>query len=575
MRNYTWYTELYQPWAYADPLLARLHSAGQPSRQHVPQLQLQARHYDLWSLGITLMEIYDDGRSLFSDYGSSHDVVRENLLCLTQTDVEDYVNTRFGANDQRLVRKCLKMLLKVDRPEARAEAKDILRQLLDVNVSGVTDIRSDMSRLGGMIDQLSVQVSALCSSVESSLTRVGARLNDTLRDQMGTLWRESQQGADQSGEGVLAELTAVVEKLQGTLASAQAQGPALDTTALRRDVLAAVEHSAQHSASVVASEFAADIRRELGSFLDGAVSAGSSLTSADMAELLAVMSAGTADIRADVGRLREEVQLYRREVEDFADAMKLSAGEAKQELAALSALHVRLNQDQQAMVQQLGHIDANVVTMLRGAFDIPTLVLVLPFVEKSRLRSALNKPLSFVRDKYQVFFVCEQSFRLVPCGPQGEGYTVTALKEHIRRAIPLLQALAGLLQVALAVHGVAMPVAKILGIDGEPMLHSKYLQDAADHIGSLGDASASASAGADAVTVTSDDVKLQLATLARSPEGTREAYDAVRSLLERAGHDVASIRASCGLQQVVHQGRVGWIAKGDGAAMEAFLEGGQ
>jgi len=82
---------------YACPMFAR----GQP---------VTGEAFDLWSLGMLVMEVYGGGRTLLSGLDSS-DAIRARLCGITQQEVDAYITTHFSKN--RGVRKVLEALLRV------------------------------------------------------------------------------------------------------------------------------------------------------------------------------------------------------------------------------------------------------------------------------------------------------------------------------------------------------------------------------------------------------------------------------------------------------------------------------
>lgn len=82
---------------YACPLFAR----GQP---------VTAEAFDLWSLGMLIMEVYGGGRTLLSGLDCG-EAIRARLSFITQSDIDSYIQNHFKMN--RGVRKTLEALLKV------------------------------------------------------------------------------------------------------------------------------------------------------------------------------------------------------------------------------------------------------------------------------------------------------------------------------------------------------------------------------------------------------------------------------------------------------------------------------
>jgi len=264
------------------------------------------------------------------------------------------------------------------------------------------------------------------------------------------------------------------------------------------------------------------------------------------------------EIGDQLGSIAYKLDELKVEFAAFGDEMRQASAGMQHQLQVLSSHQSRLNQGQMSMLQQLGATDAKVEAMLRGAYEIPTFILMLPYVEKSWVASMLAKPMSFVRDKYKMLFVCSHSLRIAPCGPDGDGYTITVTKKSIRPALPVLKALAVVASVALAAHGMPLPLAQMLNVADN--MHEKYMEDAMqfmdmDVVGDMGSALA--------------DSAQQL--LDRGKVDTKEAFDCIKSMLSGCGLDIAGIRGTCGLEQVISHGAVGWVIKGDAAVKEAFI----
>lgn len=66
--------------------------------------------YDLWSLGITIMEICNDGTTFLSGL-PNNEAIKDRLAFIRQEEIDKYINDTFGNN--KGVRNVLRSILKV------------------------------------------------------------------------------------------------------------------------------------------------------------------------------------------------------------------------------------------------------------------------------------------------------------------------------------------------------------------------------------------------------------------------------------------------------------------------------
>jgi hypothetical protein len=205
-------------------------------------------------------------------------------------------------------------------------------------------------------------------------------------------------------------------------------------------------------------------------------------------------------------------------------------------------------------------------TLLQGTHSIPTLALLLPKTSAKLWQKA--DPRNLFMDKYILVFLCGQTYQRSPTD-----YPVKMIKEWVVKAMPVLKLGLMLLKAALAAGGIPIPgLSEILGTDFTQ--HVKYVNLAMKHLDKrinsavdkikdgiveeLGD-------GLDAAD-DREDLEEIVNRIHSNPEGSRQAYDAIKQLLK--DEDIPS---TCGLRQVISNGKVGWVLDRDDV-VEAFRE---
>ena len=90
-------------------------------------------------------------------------------------------------------------------------------------------------------------------------------------------------------------------------------------------------------------------------------------------------------------------------------------------------------------------------TILQDTWKIPTLAVVL---KKSKNR--------VFRDDYALYFLCEHTLELVPCGPTGEGFEFKQLKkayaDAFKKMAPILMVGLTMLKIAVTLYGIPIPL---------------------------------------------------------------------------------------------------------------------
>jgi hypothetical protein len=147
------------------------------------------------------------------------------------------------------------------------------------------------------------------------------------------------------------------------------------------------------------------------------------------------------------------------------------------------------------------------------------------------------------------------------------------IKQWVVKAMPVLKLGLLLLKTALAVGGIPIPgLSDILGTDFTQ--HVKYVNLAMKHLDKRIDSAVDKikdgiveelGDGLDAAD-DREDMEEIVNRIQSNPEGSRQAYDAIKQLLK--DEDIPS---TCGLRQVICNGKVGWVLDRDDVE-EAYRE---
>ena len=201
---------------------------------------------------------------------------------------------------------------------------------------------------------------------------------------------------------------------------------------------------------------------------------------------------------------------------------------------------------------KLDATNALLLTLLKGAYDIPTLVILLPEIATG-VTSFLRDPSRLFSNKYRLFFVCSHTLCIAPCGPKGQGYQLTATKEWVKKAAPVLKVGLVAVKLALATSGIPFPISDILkGLSISAQ--TDYFTAALQTLQTISTSTVTA-VDSQIEAMTKDDC---LSYLDRNAEGTRDAYEGIKEML----NSFPNIARSCGLVFVEHLGKVAWVLRG-------------
>jgi len=221
----------------------------------------------------------------------------------------------------------------------------------------------------------------------------------------------------------------------------------------------------------------------------------------------------------------------------------------------LSNIQKTMKDDADMVVELQGTLDSTnskLSTILKGAYDIPTLVILLPEIVTG-VTSFLRNPSRLFSNNYRLFFVCSHTLCIAPCGPKGQGYQLTATKEWVKRAAPVLKVGLVAVKLALATSGMPFPISDMLkALDISTQ--SDYFNAALQNLQNISTSTIAATEN-QIEALTKEDC---LSFLDRNAEGTRAAYEGIKEMLK----NFSNISGSCGLVFVEHQGQVAWVLRG-------------
>ena len=127
--------------------------------------------------------------------------------------------------------------------------------------------------------------------------------------------------------------------------------------------------------------------------------------------------------------------------------------------------------------EELNSIHQKLHTLIQDVHKVPTLAII---VKKPLKGISKWNPKNLVTETYSLYFICAHTFQIVPCGPEGDGFIFTKLKEGIssflKKVSPLITVSLTLLKIAVSMYGIPLPLPDLsnLGIEAS----NAYLDDA-------------------------------------------------------------------------------------------------
>ena len=562
---------------------------------------------DVFALGLMVFEMAsavvlrtDRGVSLWDCLGvdkTDEPQVVSRAARLSDGDVMEAISGRFEGNQYAPLRSFLADALRVEAKDRKtAQQLKSTRSFLQY-AQPTVDYRSlarreDVAQIGEQINSLSLkldgqfegvqsQLEKLCDGVwdARSLEELGAHFGD-VKAKLQAEAAAASEGGSPSVEAVSQLLRVFVEDMRQSIAAdidkagqsnrALLQAFQEEITGSVQQAIASVADSRADGAELTRSvealaakmgDMQGSIECMRGDLLALIAKVGS------CGEMVASVVAGNEQLLMSVGLLESAVD---RVAEDQKEEFARHSKELLDIKTALSIIPDSLREAVMVGLQpRLDAANNALDTLLVGAFDLPTLAIVLP-VPVASWTTYLKRPVSLVKDEYMLYFLCSHTYRIAPCGPQGRGFSIRYTKEWVRRAAPVLKVGLVALKLALAAGGIPLPISGICDALSDLGMHSKIVDialqtlqssaatDAVEGaVGSMLDQSLGAldsAASAPSQQQIQESLAEVQAALAQADK--RAAYQAIKSAL--AGQDLEKLS---GLVRLQHKGKVSWILR--------------
>ena len=320
------------------------------------------------------------------------------------------------------------------------------------------------------------------------------------------------------------------------------------------------------------------------------------ISTAQRKELLLQLASEVYGVQEQVQEVREHIAVLHRTFVDFGAIVRKELAENSQKhsllieklhfLEATTAAIIQEQATSKANAQKtiqtceqmklqmvamemdtsaVDHKIASNITLLntieQNELDAPKLMVLAPMLQDG---SGDVSPINMHRDEARLFFICEKTKELVPCGRNGDGYTIKLSEPLIKKAMPVLKVGFLLLQVGLLATGIPIPLARLVNSslaqsDKMSYLHSAWglLHENGNHDNKF---STEELSGAVRELEGGDD-----------RESIHSAYDAIKAFLKEVDPNLMHIGLS---KEVSASGRVGWV-KRDASVIQHFKESGE
>jgi uncharacterized coiled-coil DUF342 family protein len=259
-----------------------------------------------------------------------------------------------------------------------------------------------------------------------------------------------------------------------------------------------------------------------------------------------------------VEELKLTNETLKKGIKEVIDKLK----DVKADLDELKTHQTALGERMSLVLVKHAELGAVVRALSKNTHGMPSYAMILPVVATG-WRSKLN-PMRLMRQQYRLYFICAHTKQIAPCGPNGGGYKITAPRQWVLDAAPVLRVGLVLVKVALLASGLPLPVPDLCSGLADKAMHSKYL-DAALQLVSRPpeDLTSNAEFVMERLTDLTDhdysDYKRSGAEeLMR--ETSPKAYETIKEIL---GNEKINILLTCGLRQVTHRGRIDWVLDND------------
>lgn len=430
-------------------------------------------------------------------------------------------------------------------------------QFLKQNVS------SQLQSLNAKMDNLLIEVRSGFSALNGSVVEVA----DTLRQEVLSGGNRSQVLesmilAAEDSFSRLSEAASPSSQLQRSTPAAHGESIRVCLASMQERICASVAQTAQLHAEKCNREMQASLQT----------------LAVQVNERFSGLS---ASVQEQINEQRHSTAAAAQQHETFAETSRCLAGSVKEMLDSLNHIREELAQLKSAQ-EQLGRQMGQVLrdnkelgnmlqTVISGTHSIPTLSIILPDVAKSWLQS--HSPMRLVRHQYRLFFLCAHTHQIAPCGPKGKGYKITATKQWVIDAAPVLRVGLVLVKLALMASGLPLPVPDLCTALVGSAMHTKYLDAALQLVSQPPEDDLRSTEFSMEKTLSEikryevgDLMVAQGATAGAAAaerhlqEGSRKAYETIQALLVKDG---VNIPLTCGLRQVTHRGRTAWVLDND------------
>jgi serine/threonine protein kinase len=542
---------------------------------------------DIWSLGLLIFNILIFLRkktfwSLLEKH--SDEDIKDEVVSgrLTQKRIDDLIESSFPGHDKSSLRHFLKHMLKINPSERWP-----IQSLHDAAFMKGTASISGSILYEGQKKILS-EVKSLQELVKTELASVHTRLQSLLE--------EDHNDTD------LGHINTALDELHAIL-STQAQSTA--------DCKAAIQTLTNWESSATSTSRAATIPPVLSDFMGTVTS--------QLRDLLSKadhQNADSAETKNFMLQLSNEVKVAQQQVQHVGDAiLRLHADfvefgvHVRKELRSNSSAHAELLSKMQAIddaVQELteeqkaarentleqirayeqikqvlvsikqdtaemdNKINENRLllrTIVDDKHNVPTSCVMLPEQKNGMKRF---DPRNAIRNRARLFFICEQTKQLVPCGKNGKGYEVDTLKGWVKEALPVLKVGLMLLQVGLFASGIPIPVAGLADAVFGQSDKNSFIQSA---LGLLQGNISLESLGSELDSALAEKKVAAAIRGLQAGENKAEilhAYKVIYAFLKEQDPTFLYLNMA---KVIANNGRVGWV-KNDPAIIQQFIDSG-
>jgi serine/threonine protein kinase len=561
----------YTPGYECPEFLANHAHAGQPGKLKASFL------LDYFTLGLVLWQLFNNAHE--SPFAGA-DAAYLRLLLTNEGELEEKLHRfKYCTTMSEFVLKLCKL--------------DPSRRMLDHSIvnrafSGVTVYRQ-------AAEAANTEIQFLRSQLEKKLDNLHVSVSDAVKTTIGECMKSGLASAGGNNLDAIARLIADSNEQMRTAINSNRVSQTADILLTLKESLVGTVLSSTGTSSEAASALDKKLSEIMQYMKEN---------SSNQRETAELVLSSLQQLEKDVAEVKQDIKCLKDHMVGFGDNIrKLVANDSKMTatLDKLSSDLYIMSEDSlfrhkeitttmsalQTSMATLPNIEAvNVIrdqlsaqlasqqtmlsTLIQGTHSVPTLIVIFPDIPAGL---TAWDPRKFVQDRYRLFFLCGHTLRAVSCGPEGTGYLISAPKEWVKKAAPILNAGLSLLKVGLALYGIPVPIPGFLKLDEFPfplpgmndLMKSldKDFKQADSYVAQIRSAISGLKDGDEESSLLGtvgnncDSDPLASAT----PEATRAAYAAIKSIME--AHD-PSLKHS-GLRFVTDtvSGISEWIADDD------------